>query len=236
MNKRILLLLSLILALMFVAVAAFSQAALPDGYDEYDDEEDEISLGDDAGTTFVQDLEEIRRRRIEGIIEKIKAGDPNVLRFVVYDVFEEVHKEVIRKARRANVSYYAIINWESAIPAYIGGFDNQDPKVRLRCIGWLGDWVDEIGEELPDIYKRTADRLASRIETREEVKYGLRLLYLKIVRKQQLNKIYEGDEKALEDISAKDFIALIHDETFLRQIYCIPRRIKVRSIRLAPWW
>jgi hypothetical protein len=235
MSKRILLISFLVLGFIFLASTAFAQA-LPPGYDE-DEEVQTISVNKDAaGTTFIQDLEEIRRRRIDEIIEKIRQGDPNVLRFVVYDVFEEVHQEIIRRARVNQSNFYAVVNMSEAIPAYVGGFDNQDPKVRLRCIGWLGDWVDEIGTDLNDIQKRTRDRLVSRIETREEVKFALRLLDLKIVRKTTLNKVYNGDDKILESIKPEQFIALIHDELFLREVYCIPRRVHIRSIRLAPWW
>lgn len=235
MNRKMLLMALIVLGLLFVASTVFAQS-LPSGYDE-DVELDTISVNTEgAGTTFVQDLEEIRRRRINEIIEKIRQGDPNVLRFVVYDVMEEVHREVIRRARVNNTNFYAVLNMSNAIPALIGGFDNQDPKLRLRFIGYLGDWVDEIGTDLADIQKRTTDRLVSRIETREEVRYGLRLLYLKIVRKTTLNRIYNGDEKVLETITPEEFIVLIHNELFLREVYCIPRNIQVRSIRLAPWW
>jgi len=235
MSKRILLISLLVLGFILLASTAFAQA-LPSGYDE-DEEVTTISTNETgAGTTFVQDLEEIRRRRIDDIIQKIRSGDPNVLRFIVYDVMEEVHTEVIRRARTTNSNFYAVLNMENAIPAYIGGFDNQDPKVRLRCIGWLGDWTDEIGTYLADIQKRTRDRLASRIETREEVKYGLRLLDAKIVRKIVLNKVYNGDETVLQNITAGEFIYLIHDELFLREVWCVPRNVKIRSIRLAPWW
>jgi hypothetical protein len=235
MSKRILLISLLVIGLIFAASTVFAQT-LPAGYDE-DEEVATISRSDEgAGTTFVQDLEEIRRRRINDIIQKIRQGDPNVLRFIVYDVMEEVHTEVIRRAREGNTSYYAVLNWNNAIPAYIGGFDNQDPKVRLRCIGWLGDWVDEIGTDLADIRKRTRDRIVSRIETREEVKYALHLLNFKIVRKTYLNAIYQGDETALKTINALEFLVLVHNELFLREVLCIPRRVKIRSIRLAPWW
>lgn len=232
--KKLLVIASLALAMLLVSAVAFAQT-LPDGYDDYEDDTT-ISTNTDAGTTFVQDLEEIRRKRIEQVIQLVRQGDPNVLRFIVYDVFEEVHKEILRKAREGKTTYYVVVGRQNAIPAYIGGFDNQDPRVRLRCIGWLGDWVDEIGLNLEDIKKRTSDRILSRIETRDEVKYGLRLLYLKIVRKIALNKIYNGDETVLETISADDFVPLVHDETFIRLMYCIPRRVKVRSIRLSPWW
>jgi hypothetical protein len=234
MSKRILLIALLVIGFIFL-VSSFAVAqTLPSGYDE--DEEDITRNDEGAGTTFVQDLEEIRRKRINDIIQKMKQGDPNVLRFIVYDVFEEVHREIIRRAREANTSYYDILGMSEAIPAFIGGFDNQDPKVRLRCIGWLGDWVDEIGLDLADIQKRTRDRIVSRIETREEVRYAFRILDLKIVRKTILNKIYNGDERILQNITATEFIVLIHDEIFLRTAYCIDPRIRIRSIRLAPWW
>ncbi len=235
MSKRILLISLLILGFIFLTSAVFAQA-LPSGYDEDDEVQFETTNEEGAGTTFIQDLEVIRRTRINDIINKIREGDPNVLRFVVYDVLEEVHTEVIRRARAYNSNFYEVLNMAEAIDSYVGGFDNQDPKVRLRCIGWLGDWVDEIGLHLDELRDRASDRLASRIETREEVKFGLRLLRLKIVRKIALNKIYKGDEGELATISADDFIGLIHNELFLRVVWCIPRRVKIRSIRLAPWW
>jgi hypothetical protein len=234
MSKRILFISLLVIGLIFLASSFAVAQTLPSGYDE--DEEDITVNEQGAGTTFVQDLEEIRRKRINDIIQKVRQGDPNVLRFIVYDVFEEVHREIIRRAREANTSYYEILGMADAIPAFIGGFDNQDPKVRLRCIGWLGDWVDEIGLDLGDIQKRTRDRIVSRIETREEVRYALRLLDLKIVRKIILNKVYNGDENILQQITAREFIVLIHDEIFLRRAYCIDDRIRIRSIRLSPWW
>jgi hypothetical protein len=235
MNKKMLLIALLVVGLVFLASSVFAQS-LPSGYDE-DEEIQTISTNaEGAGTTFVQDLEVIRRRRINAVIEEIRQGDPNTLRFIVYDVMEEVQREAIRRAREGKSNFYAVLNMNNAIPAFIGGFDNQDPRVRLRCIGFLGDWVDEIGTDLADIQKRTRDRIVSRIETREEVKYGLRLLDLKISRKTILNRIFQGDEKILEQITAMEFIPLVHDELFLREVYCIPRDVLIRSIRLVPWW
>lgn len=235
MNKRILLIAVLVIGLAFFASMAYAQS-LPSGYDE-DEEIQTISTNTQgAGTTFVQDLEEIRRRRIDEVIVKMRQGDPNVLRFIVYDTMEEVHREIIRRARVNNTNFYAVLNMNAALPSFVGGFDNQDPKVRLRCIGYLGDWVDEIGTDLTSLLKRTQDRLVSRIETRKEVEWGLTLLKLKIIRKTALNRIYLGDEKVLEEITADEFVPLVQDELFLRYIYCIPNDIHIRSIRLAPWW
>jgi uncharacterized protein YydD (DUF2326 family) len=178
---------------------------------------------------------------IDNIIRRIQRGDPTVLKFVVYDVFTEVHKELVIRTRKHTAEgvatdFYREVGDRAALAAYIGGLDNQDPKVRLRCIGFLGDWVDDIGEEMPRIAKAANDRLNSGIETREEVKYGLELLQLKVLRKIYLNRIFNGDEGLLRTIDPEEFIVLVHGEEFIREIFCVPPEVILRSIRLDPWW
>jgi hypothetical protein len=176
---------ALLLSALFLVSASVTvgQNRSDDGYDSTG-----ITLGPEAGTSLIQDLDQIKMQAINNIIRRIQAGDPTVLKFVVYDVFTEVHKELVIRTRRnqelgQNTDFYAEVGNNTALAAFIGGIDNQDPKVRLRCIGFLGDWVDDIGEEMPRIARAANDRLNSGIETREEVKYGLELLQLKVLRK-----------------------------------------------------
>lgn len=229
----------LVILLMALAIPGFSQI-LDDGYDSQGEE-----LGEEAGTSLIQDLDEIKARAIKNIIQRIRKGDPTVLKFVVYDVMAEVHKEIVRYVEESKkqsargvetTNYYREMGWNASIHAFIGGFDNQDPKVRLRCIGYLGDWVDDIGIDIQMIGKAAFDRLNSLIETREEVKYALELLRLKVLKKIYLNKIYKGDENVLKCIEPMQFIPLVQGEDFIRQVFCVPDDIVIRSIRLDPWW
>jgi len=232
----------LILTLTFTFALVGSvnaQGVAPEGYDRTGIEEP----GQLAGTSLIQDLDEIKKRAIENIINRIRKGDTNVLRYVVYDVFAEVHKELLRESRERSagnqnntVSYYEVVGGKAALPAFYGCFDNQDPKVRLRCIGFLGDWIDDMGIEMAQIGKQALDRLNSNIETRIEVRYGLTLLQLKVLRKVYLNKIWNGDENVLKTISPEDFIVLVHNEPFIREVFCIPRDVRLQSIRLLQWW
>lgn len=236
-TKLLVLLVSFIMA--FIAIPGFSQI-LDEGYDSQGEE-----LGEEAGTSLIQDLDEIKARAIKNIIQRIRKGDPTVLKFVVYDVMVEVHKQIINMVEESKkrsttkvetTNYYREMGWTASLHAFIGGFDNQDPKVRLRVIGYLGDWVDDIGIDIQMIGKAAFDRLNSLIETREEVKYALELLRLKVLRKIFLNKIYKGDEGVLKTIEPDQFIVLVQDEDFIRQVFCVPEDIIIRSIRLDPWW
>jgi hypothetical protein len=237
--KRLLILSFILSITLFLGQMSFAQIAETD-YD-WDGTGD---LDTEAGTTLIHDLDVIKERAIENIIRRIRRGDPNVLKFVVYDVLAEVHRKVVRtidesidpKSGKATSDYYEVLGGKSSLHAFIGGFDNQDPKVRLRCVGFLGDWVDDIGEQLPLIGKAANDRLNSAIETREEVKYGLELLQLKVLRKIDLNAIYNGDERKLAEISPDEFVVLVQGEPFIRQIFCVPPDVILRSIRLNPWW
>jgi hypothetical protein len=224
------------LLLTLGATVAGAQSRAMDGYDATD-----MVLGPEAGTSLIQDLDQIKQQAINNIIRRIQAGDPTVLKFIVYDVFTEVHKELVIRTRRnqaegVQTDFYREVGDNAALAAYMGGIDNQDPKVRLRCIGFLGDWVDDIGEEMPKIAQAANDRLNSGIETREEVKYGLELLQLKVLRKIYLNRIFNGDEELLRTIDPEEFIVLVHGEEFIREIFCVPPEVVIRSIRLDPWW
>lgn len=234
MNRKALLLSVVLLAIG--TTSAFAQSRAEVSYDATD-----TVLGPEAGTTLIQDLDQIKMQAIDNIIRRIQKGDPTVLKFVVYDVFTEVHKELVIRTRKntaqgVRTSFYREVGGNAALAAYIGGIDNQDPKVRLRCIGFLGDWVEDIGDEMPRIAKAANDRLNSGIETREEVKYGLELLQLKVLRKIYLNRIFNGDEGLLRTIDPEEFIVLVHGEEFIREIFCVPPEVILRSIRLDPWW
>jgi hypothetical protein len=237
--KRLLILTLVMTITLFIGQMSFSQIA--DGDYDYDGTTD---LETEAGTTLIHDLDIIKERAIDNIIRRVRRGDPNVLKFVVYDVLAEVHRKTVRtvdesidpRTGKSTTDYYQVLGNQAALHSFIGGFDNQDPKVRLRCIGFLGDWVDDIGEQLQLIGKAANDRLNSAIETREEVKYGLELLQLKVLRKIDLNAIFNGDERKLAEISPDEFVVLVHGEPFIRQIFCVPPDVVLRSIRLNPWW
>jgi len=244
MKAKILLVLSILFSFAFVSTVYAQSTTTPsttafEGYDRTSFDEP----GQLAGTSLVQDLDEIKKRAIENIISRIRKGDNNVLKYVVYDVFTEVHKAILQESRErtaknpgAPISFYDVIGGKAALPSFYGCFDNQDPKVRLRCIGFLGDWIDDMGIAMNDIASKAHDRLNSSIETRVEVRYGLILLNLKVLRKVMLNKIWKGDRDVLRTISPEIFVVLVHDEPFIREMYCIPRDVKLRSIRLLQWW
>jgi len=240
--KTLLLSLTLSFAIVGSAVAQAPTTA-PDGYDRTSFDEP----GQLAGTSLVQDLDEIKKRAIENIINRIRKGDPDVLKYVVYDVFVEVHKALLAESRERTtkqgttsnsipVSYYDVIGGKAALPSFYGCFDNQDPKVRLRCIGYLADWIDDMGISITDIGRQATDRLNSGIETRVEVHYGLVLLQLKVLRKITLNKIWNGDQEILKTISPEEFVVLVHNEPFIREMFCIPDDVRLRSVRLLQWW
>jgi hypothetical protein len=238
MENRMKFMTLLVSGLLFAigVTTASAQSRATDVYDATD-----MPLGPEAGTSLIQDLDQIKMQAINNIIRRIRQGDPTVLKFIVYDVFTEVHKELVIRTRRnqaegVNTDFYREVGDNAALAAFIGGIDNQDPKVRLRAIGFLGDWVDDVGEEMPRIAQAANDRLNSGIETREEVKYGLELLQLKVLRKIYLNRIYNGDEQLLARIDPEEFIVLVHGEEFIREIFCVPPEVIIRSIRLDPWW
>lgn len=231
--------LSVIFTFVF-AGTMLAQDVAPENYDRTGITEP----GQLAGTSLVQNLDDIKKRAIDNILNRIRKGDPNVLKYVVYDVFQEVHKAILQQSRERTtksggtqvVSYYDVVGGKAALPSYYGCFDNQDPKVRLRCIGFLGDWIDDMGIAMSDIGRQAKDRLESNIETRVEVHYGLVLLTLKVLRKLSLNKIWNGDADELRTISPEHFVVLVHQEPFIREMFCVPRDVKLRSIRLLQWW
>lgn len=236
MIKKKLIFLTLFLSLsLIVGIQAFSQT-LDDDYDRreraVDPFEDEDKL--------------LREKKIEDIINRIKRGDQTVLRLVVFDTFEAVHDELVKRSERQGTTstgskesisgeYYNKVGLRSAIPAYIGGFDNQDPKVRLKCIGFLGDWIDEVGLDANVIEKAVDRRLATNIETRKEVRYGYRILKMKIVRRRVIAALSKGDKKILVRIAPEEFLPLVFYEPRIRTIYLgSPGAVRIRSIVLDP--
>lgn len=228
MRKFIILMLLISLALI-INTQSFSQTL----EDDYDKREASVDPFEAEGKL-------LRTEKINNIIARIKRGDRTVLRLVVFDTFEAVHDEIVRRASNNGSStdlgrYYSTIGQRGALPAYFGGFDNQDPKVRLKCIGYLGDWVDEVGIDLPTIEKEVDRRLATNIETRKEVRYGYRVLKMKIVRRRVIDRIKKGDEKVLVTITPEEFLPLVYYEPRIRTIYLgAPGTVKIRSIVLDP--
>ncbi len=228
MYKKKLLVLSLFLVMCVVIGLnkGYSQS-LNDNYDKRER----------AVDPFEHEDKILRETRINDIIKKIQSGDPTVLKLVVFDTFEAVHDEMVRRARKSNTNYYAVAGNERGLKAFIGGFDNQDPKVRLKCIGYLGDWVDEVARPggMNVIKNAVESRLATNIETRKEVRYGFRVLMMKIIRIDVLNKIKKGDSEILVRISPEEFLPLVFYEPRIRTIYLgSPGAVRIRSIVLDP--
>jgi len=227
MNKKLMLLtLFLSLSMIFSIQKGYSQA-LDEDYDKkeraVDPFEDEDKL--------------LREKKISEIIGRVKRGDQTVLRLVTFDTFEAVHDEIVKQAEKTGQSgkYYNVIGERNSLPAYIGGFDNQDPKVRLKCIGYLGDWVDEVGVDTAVIEKAVDRRLATNIETRKEVRYGYRVLKMKIVRRRVISALKKGDQKILVTITPEEFLPLVFYEPRIRTIYLgSAGAVRIRSIVLDP--
>jgi hypothetical protein len=217
--------------ILFIMVAlAFNLQVFAQLEEDYDRRERAVDPFEDEEGLF-------RKRKISQIISRIGRGDKTVLRLVTFDTFNAVHDKIVELAREAGgaAKYYSIINNVRALPAYVGGFDNQDPKVRLKCIGFLGDWVDEVGSNLSYIEKEVDRRLSTNIETRREVRYGYRVLKMKIVRKKVIGALKGGDENALVHISPEEFLPLVFYEPRIRTIYLgHPGSVKIRSIVLDP--
>lgn len=259
--KRLLLVLSIILGTTLIFYSMSFAISLDEGYD------DEI-LTETGTTSWEDDLEALEEREIERILMRVRAGDTNVMNYIVYQVFERLHYTVLAislerdnaalqnrfaqrypnddverfidraKQRYANLegqSYYRILGYRNSVRAMLAGFNNQDPRVRLKCIGYLGDWVDEIGLDLITIETAVGIRLGSGLETRAEVKYALEILRLKILRKRILKQIYLGDTNVLDEIPARDFVVLVKNEDFIREVYRIPDSVRVNSIQLDPF-
>lgn len=261
--KRLLLMVVMVLATTLMFYSMSFAVSLAEGYD------DEI-LTQEGTTSWEDDLEALEEREIERILMRIRAGDTNVLNYIVYQVYERLHFTVlavavedeeerqlliqklnarypdenaelfIERAKRRysnleGLTYYRIMGYRNSIPAFIAGFNNQDPKVRLKVIGYLGDWVDEVGLDLVTIETAAALRIGSGLETREEVKYALEILRLKILRKRILKQIYIGNTNVLDEIPATDFVVLVKNEVFIRDIYNIAEDVVIGSIRLDPY-
>ena len=179
----------------------------------------------------------LREKKITDIINRIRRGDRTVLRLVVFDTLEAVHDEVVRSSKGKGHGYYDALGGRTSLNAFIGGFDNQDPKVRLKCIGYLGDYVDEKGSraDLNLIEKAVDKRIATNIETRKEVRYGFRVLKMKIVRKKVIAALQAGDQKILVRIAPEEFLPLVFYEPRIRTIYLgAPGSVRIRSIVLDP--
>ena len=200
-------------------------------------------------TPFEEEDIILRKKKIESAIRKIQMGDKRILKLVTYDMLQAIHDEVLRRAFekignvqgmqkatvRKNVGYnfYRILGWDRALPSFLGCLDNADPKVRLKCIGYLGDWVDDIGQKLDLIELDVDKRLASKAETRPEVRYALQVLKWKIVRRKVLTALKNGDDQVLITISPNDFLPIVFYEPRIRTIYFgNPRAIQINSIRL----
>lgn len=225
----IIILLSLFVCLLFLGLSGLTSKsyALESNYDRQDLKE--------ALDPFEDDDLLLRARKIKEVIEKIQRGDRIVLRLVVFDTLEAVHDEIVRRAEERGITYYEVLNMKNSIPAFIGGFENQDPKVRLKSIGYLGDWVDELGEELNRIEAAVDDKLRGRIETRPEVRYGFRILKMKIVRRKAIEALKKGDEKYLVTIAPDDVMGVFLYEPMIKTILLgSSRAVRIYSVTLDP--
>ncbi len=226
MSKKNTFFLALFLSFIVIFTVQGAYAQLNEDYDRreraVDPFEDEDNL--------------LRKKKIKEIINRIRRGDRTVLRLVVFDTFEAVHDEIVKKDKTdAQKNYYDILGGRNSLSAFIGGFDNQDPKVRLKCIGYLGDWVDEVGRSTKQIEKAVDKRLATNIETRKEVRYGFRVLKMKIVRRRILSAVKRGDQKVLVRVPPEEYLPLVFYEPRIRTIYLgSPGAVRIRSIVLDP--
>jgi hypothetical protein len=230
MNKKLMLLTLFLSLSMLFTIQGFSQA-LDEDYDRREK----------AVDPFEDEDKLLREKKISEIINRVKRGDQTVLRLVTFDTFEAVHDEIVKQAENqaamkgTSGKYYNVIGERNSLPAYIGGFDNQDPKVRLKCIGFLGDWVDEVGVDTALIEKAVDRRLATNIETRKEVRYGYRVLKMKIVRLRVISALKKGDQKILVTITPEEFLPLVFYEPRIRTIYLgTAGAVRIRSIVLDP--
>jgi hypothetical protein len=263
MKKQTLLILLVTLLLTFaLSIPAFAQIS------EEDYDEDEM-----RGTTPIlapeSEFVEDEVVRLFNYIERVRRGDKNVLKLMTYRTYLAMHDAVLialgatekssvlsdeqihlvnrhlasGRVQTGFQDYYSWFGNANGLPAYIAGMENQDPKVRLKVIGYLGDWVDEKNENLEYILSAAEARWNSQVETRDEVRYGLFLLRYKIRRYKILLAIYGGDERVLKNINAEDFLVLIRGERqiaklFFPELYTkivVERSIYVSSIKLDPW-
>jgi len=224
MRGKILLIISLLLMLsLMFSFASFSQSDyLPSDDNEYD-----------ALDTLEEEEEESLEKKYDDYINRIRKGDRNVLRLIVYEEFQAVHERIKLKTRRMDgVSYYEYIGKRSSLPAYFAGLENQDPKCRLKCIGYLADYVDEVRADYADILKAANARLASNDETRREVEFALKVLRAKIERRRLLERVKKGDMKVLQEISPDKFLILIANQKRLQIEWCYETDIEANDIVL----
>lgn len=182
---------------------------------------------------FEQEDKELEEKKINEIISRIKAGDKAVLRLIVFETLQKVHDKISQEEKQTGKNYFELMGGQNVLPAIVGGFDNQDPKVRLKMIGYLGHWVEEMGKNLNYIEREVEKRMQSNIETRKEVRYAFRLLKMKIVRKSVVSSIKSGNQKSLVRISPEEFLPLVYYEPRIRTIYLgSSSAVKIRSIVL----
>lgn len=262
MKKQTLLILLVLLLSLTLSIPAFAQIS------EEDYDEDET-----RGTTPIRAPEdefiEDEVIRLFKYLERVRRGDKNVLKLMTYRTYLAMHDAVLialgateksavlsdeqiqlvnRHIASGRVKgnfrdYYSFFGNANGLPAFIAGMENQDPKVRLKVIGYLGDWVDEKYTNLDYILSAAEARWNSQVETRDEVRYGLFLLRYKIRRYKILMAIYNGDDRVLKNISAEDFLVLIRGERAIAKLFfpelytkiVVERSIYVSSIKLDPW-
>jgi hypothetical protein len=223
--KKLIAVLGILIGLSSVSFAQ-GQAYLPSYDDDYD-----------ALDTIEEEETDTLEQRYEEYIARIRKGDRNVLRLIVYEEYEAVHKRIKDRTKSTNLSYYEYIGRRSSLNAFFGGIENQDPKVRLKCLGYLADYVDEVRDDYALILKSVNDRLKSGDETRREVEFALKVLRAKIKRREYLNRVREGDQKLLTKISPDDFLILVSNQRRLQIEWCYetditPNDIIIRSINL----
>jgi hypothetical protein len=262
MKKQTLLILLVLLLSLTLSIPAFAQISDED----YDEDET-------RGTTPIRAPEdefiEDEVIRLFKYLERVRRGDKNVLKLMTYRTYLAMHDAVLialgateksavlsdeqiqlvnRHIASGRVQgnfpdYYSFFGNANGLPAFIAGMENQDPKVRLKVIGYLGDWVDEKYTNLDYILSAAEARWNSQVETRDEVRYGLFLLRYKIRRYKILMAIYGGDDRVLKNISAEDFLVLIRGERAIAKLFfpelytkiVVERSIYVSSIKLDPW-
>lgn len=262
MKKQTLLILLVLLLSLTLSIPAFAQIS------EEDYDEDET-----RGTTPIRAPEdefiEDEVIRLFKYLERVRRGDKNVLKLMTYRTYLAMHDAVLIALGATDKSavlsdeqiqlvnrhiasgrvqgnfpdYYSFFGNANGLPAFIAGMENQDPKVRLKVIGYLGDWVDEKYTNLDYILSAAEARWNSQVETRDEVRYGLFLLRYKIRRYKILMAIYNGDDRVLKNISAEDFLVLIRGERAIAKLFfpelytkiVVERSIYVSSIKLDPW-
>ncbi len=176
----------------------------------------------------------LRKTKLKFIMRKVQQGDKVIMKLMTFDTMQAFHDDVVAKQDENDpFGYYEELGFNSSLTAWLGGLDNLDPHVRLKCLGYLGDWVDEVGENLNLIEKVIDQRLESNDEKRQEVRYAMRVVKMKIVRRKTLTKIKDGDKKVLQTIDPDDFMPLVFYEPRIRTAYIgKPDAINMNSVRL----